>query len=272
MYKFVADMRIAEYGMFLFQFDYVRNWTTYYRDVLFDVLAQHYGLETNWLDITNDFNVALFFATYYYDQTKNQWEPLTKDMTKRSESTKCGMIFHIGTQHLEKSDKKILINDILPIGFQPFMRCHMQNGYGIKMIDEYPLQEDFTFEKLRFRHSEKLSNNIYKLMQQGRLIYPHEGLLNLMDIIESIRQGSNFTEEAFDYAFENNSYFTDKDKCRKILTETAIYGNERIIIGDTHPYQLSRQRRRNLDRKYKDFSIEREYEIKLMTRKTAYGR
>lgn len=68
LYKLVADMRIAEFGTFIFQFDYVKNWATYY-------------------------------------------------------------------------------GDVLPIGFQPFMRCHMQYGYGIKMIDEYPLQEDFSIEK-----------------------------------------------------------------------------------------------------------------------------
>jgi len=60
-YRMVADMRIAEFKAFLEKFDHVKNWN--YSDVLYEALAQHYGLETGWLDITNDFNVALFFAT-----------------------------------------------------------------------------------------------------------------------------------------------------------------------------------------------------------------
>lgn len=179
LYKFIADMRIAEFGMFLFQFDYVQRWARSYGDVLFDVLAQHYGLETSWLDITNDFNVALFFATCYYDQMESKWKPLT---------------------------------------------------------------------------------------------YPHEGLLDLIDIIENISQASVFTEEAFDYAFENNDYFVGKDKCKELLRETTILKNERIIIGDRQPYTLSRQRKRNLDRKYEGFSIEKEYGIRLMERRARYGR
>ncbi|MDF0727077.1 FRG domain-containing protein [Cytobacillus sp. S13-E01] len=283
LYKLLADMRIAEFGMFLFEFDLVKNWATRYGDVLFEALAQHYGLETYWLDITNDFNVALFFATCYYDGIEKRWKPLTKEMIEKSESTKYGMIFHIpqwqistksmfnvAGKYSSNDEEKILINDVLPIGFQPFMRCHMQHGYGIRMVDEFPLQEDSTFEKLRFRHSEKLSKEIYERMDQGRLIYPHEGLLDLMDIIEGIKQSSVFTEESFDYAFNNNNYFTDKAKCRILLCESSILGDKRINIGKSHPYHLSRQRRRRLDRMYEDFSIEKEYGIKLMTRKSAY--
>lgn len=278
-YKLVAFMRIAEFGMFLFEFDYVKKWATSYSDVLFEALAQHYGLETNWLDITNDFNVALFFATCYYDGNENRWKPLTKEMTDRSESTKYGMIFHIpqwqvstksmfniAGQYSNNDEQKNLLNDVLPIGFQPFMRCHMQHGYGIRMMEEFPLQEDSTFGKLRFRHSEKLSKEIFERMDQGRLIYPHEGLLDLMDIVECIKQSSVFTEDAFDYAFNNNSYFTDKFSCRKLLSESTILSGKKIIIGDTHPFYLSRQRKRKLDRIYNDFSIEKEYGIKLMTR------
>ncbi|KAB2953747.1 FRG domain-containing protein [Heliorestis acidaminivorans] len=279
LYKLVADMRIAEFGMFLFEFDFVKNWATRYSDVLFEALAQHYGLETNWLDITNDFNVALFFATCYYDGEEKSWKPLTKEMTEKTEGTKYGMIFHIpqwqvstqsmfnnAGQHSSNEDAKNLINDVLPIGFQPFMRCHMQHGYGIKMTDEFPLQEDSTFEKLRFRHSEKLSKEIYERMDQGRLIYPHEGLIDLMDIIETIKESSTFTEDAFDYAFDKSTYFTDKTKCKKLLAESIIFEDKKIIIGNSHPFHLSRQRRRRLDRMYKDFSIEKEYGIKLTTR------
>ena len=45
-------------------FNHVKNWN--YCDVIYEVLAQHYGLETGWLDITNDFKIALFFAVCYW--------------------------------------------------------------------------------------------------------------------------------------------------------------------------------------------------------------
>ncbi len=55
LYRLVADMRIAEFKFFLEKFQHVREWKI--SDVLYDTIAQHYGLETSWLDITSDFKV-----------------------------------------------------------------------------------------------------------------------------------------------------------------------------------------------------------------------
>ncbi|MCF8009859.1 MAG: FRG domain-containing protein [Clostridiales bacterium] len=282
IYRIIADMRIGEFGLFLYSFNYVQNWEKKYGTVLFDALAQHYGLETNWLDITNDFNVALFFATCFFDHSEKRWKPLTKNETEDDENTKYGMIFHCPQWQVSmrnttstltnpgKNVERILENNVLPIGFQPFMRCHMQYGYGIKMDEEYPLQQDIYFEKLRFRHDEKLSKHVYEMMDQGRLIYPHEGLSSFEDIINQIRAATVFSEEAFNYAFENNNYFEDPEHCRRLIQGTNIIGKPIYIGKDLHPIKISRQRRRKLDREHAEFSIEEAYGIKLSTRYTAY--
>lgn len=77
LYRMVADMRIAEFSMLLQKFQHVKEWR--YSDILYEPLAQHYGLETNWLDITTDFNIALFFAVCRWDEGK--WKPLTREQT-----------------------------------------------------------------------------------------------------------------------------------------------------------------------------------------------
>ena len=94
LYRFVADMRVAEFKAFLRKFDHVKNWN--YCDVLYDALAQHYGLETGWLDITNDFNVALFFATCCWKDGK--WEPLSKEQIETKNPY--GMIFHMPSNRM----------------------------------------------------------------------------------------------------------------------------------------------------------------------------
>lgn len=278
IYSMISDMRICEFGIFLSSFDYVQNWERNYGTVLFEALAQHYGLETHWLDITNDFLVALFFATCYFDKNENKWKPLTKNETEITESTKYGMIFRCPQWQVrsrnslnlqvdaQKTKKHIFSSSVLPIGFQPFMRCHMQYGYGIKNNNNYSLQQDVIFEKLRFRHDETLSNYIFNLMDQGKKIYPHEGLLNYSDVIDQIKTANTFSEDAFEYAFERNDYFDDKDLCRDIIKKSKLLNMEVAIAKDAHPFHLSRQRRRTLDRKYAKFSIEKTYGIKLSTR------
>jgi len=87
IYRFVADMRIAEFQIFLNKFKIVQFWKENYGTVLYESLAQHYGIETEWLDITSDLDVALFFATCKYDNANKKWLPLTKTDTEVNEKT-----------------------------------------------------------------------------------------------------------------------------------------------------------------------------------------
>lgn len=286
LYRLVSDMRIAEFSMLLCKFEHVNKWN--YCDVLYDVLAQHYGLETGWLDITNDFTTALFFATCYYEDSR--WKPLTKEQTEKTEKTKYGIIYHIPScMAAEKMQASIWDeyctngpngarpmvhnhNTILPIGFQPFMRCHMQHGYGIYMRKPFPLQNDIQFEKLRFRHNEKLSKDVFELMEGGKLIYPQEGLKDISFIINKIKASKRFSYEAFEYALKRNHYYccSDRDKCLKDLTNMTIDG-EYIKIEEKHPWHLSSLRKKKIDNIYKDFSIEKQYNIKIISRNVSHG-
>lgn len=276
--KIIAYMRIKEFDYFIHKFDIVKDWE--YSSVLFELLAQHYGLDTQWLDITSDFNVALFFANCYY--CHGAWHPLLDEQTK-DESKKYGIIFHrtrwensaISLEYFGMSNSKSNAplkkgNIICPIGYQPFMRCSAQHAYAIKMSDDFPLQEDISFEKLRFRHSEKLAKFIFNKMDQGGKIYPYEGLLNFEDVIQNIKNASNFSEGAFEWAFEKQlkecGAFKDINACRSYICNTALLGKPITITEEDHPFHVSRQRVRALNRKYKDFSIEKYYNIKLNTR------
>ncbi len=303
LYRLIADMRIAEFSFFLQKFQHVREWTE--SDILYEALAQHYGLETGWLDITSDFNVALFFATCYWNADINEWRPLTSKQTEVDENHQYGMIFHMPSYVMTTRWSDIIaklhpftdkpdsdagnenirygrlehpiyrgepVNVIYPLGFQPFMRCHMQNGYGTYMRNPYPLQQDIGFEKLRFRHSEKLSRQVFDMMQGGELIYPHEGLKEVMWIIDDIRRTTMFSEEAFQYALYRSHYYriVDRERALDDLSGFTIDGKS-IEITDKHPWKLSAGRRKRIDEKYQAFSVETAYDIRIMDRKCIPG-
>lgn len=277
VYKFVAKMRVAEFGIFLCRMGIVQFWMQNYGTVLFEPLAQHYGLETEWLDITSDFDVALFFATCGWDNVKKAWYPLTKEQTEKNHNTQYGVIFHIPQWQVSMTNmqaglewegkEKCLLNQILPIGYQPFMRCHSQHAYGIHMEKPFPLQEDYTFEKLHFRHSERLSREVFERMDGGKKIYPQEGLNDFQDIIDRISAATEFSGEAFEYVLNNNEYFASAKEAREALSETKIFGNPVTIMQSGNPFHVSRQRLRALSRKYEGFSVEKTYGIKLTFRK-----
>ena len=275
LYRLVADMRIAEFDYFLRKFDRTRCWEERGLTILSEPLAQHYGLETDWLDITNDFNIALFFACCYWNRKDKKWYPLTKEQTgdedKDDDGAKFGVIFHApaeeiritnGINYQPGSDEGM----ILPIGYQPFMRCHCQYGYGMHMKTSIPLQNNLSFEKLHFRHNEKLSRDVYELMDCGKKIYPEEGLDDFQDIIDSIIHATVFSEAAFLSALQKNDLFSQADSYRLELEKSSICPTAIRICGKQHPFEVSRQRIRRANRKDEGFSIEEKYGIQLGTR------
>lgn len=273
IYRFVADMRISEFQIFLNKFEIVQAWQEKYGTVLYESLAQHYGMETEWLDITSDLDVALFFATCKYDNTNKQWLPLTKTDTERNEKTQYGVIFHIPgwktdiTSMTAGLTEDYADNVILPIGYQPFMRCHSQHGYGICMKKPFPLQEDVKFEKLRFRHDEKFSRGIFEKMDCGKKIYPQEGLVEFSDVIEEIKRTTIFSTAAYRNALEKNADVSETE-IQALLKDCdckRIFGSDVYII-NKEPIKVSRQRIRACNRKYEGFSIEKNYGIKLFAR------
>lgn len=298
LYRMVADMRVGEFKRFLNSFDHVREWKI--SDILYEPLAQHYGLETCWLDITSDFDVALFFATCYYED--GRWHPLTRERIEKNENTRYGMIYHMPSDRMNlrwsmevpkfsgssddveeyKEDGSPfryrqyehpeflggVSNLIYPLGFQPFMRCHMQDGYGIYMRVEKPLQQDPLFEKLRFKQSVELSKGIFDLMRGGELIYPHEGLMKVQFLINQIAKSTTFSHEAFLYALERNHLFAlkDRDMCLEKLRHFKIDGVS-VKIQETPEWRLSSGKRKLINAEYHGFSVENAYGILVKERK-----
>lgn len=267
LYKLLADMRVAEFKNFLQKFTIVQEWEMNNFSLLYEALAQHYGLKTRWLDITNDFKIALFFACCYWDSDKKHWFPLTKKQTEKNDSTKYGVIFHIPRSNADLAyEYNIKENVILPIGFQPFRRCDVQTGYGIYMNIPSLLQKDTSFEKLYFRHDEKLSQWIYDEMTQGNKIYPQEGLDNFLDVIENINNTNIFSEEAFHHGVNRGNVFKDELEAKKNLSYVRLNDSPIEIKSGELKFSATRQRIRQFNRQNKELNFQKTFGIKLMTR------
>ena len=178
LYRMVADMRIAEFSYLLQKFEHVKNWKV--SDVLYEALAQHYGLETGWLDITNDFNVALFFATCKWKN--GAWVPLTKADTEIDECHQYGMIYHMPSFQMP-SRWGMAIPKFLP--WTDHVVGKTEDGKDIYGRLTYPIYRG----------------------EVGNLIYPHEGLKQAEYVIEQIRTATSFSEEAFQYALYRSHYY-----------------------------------------------------------------
>ena len=130
-------------------------------------LAQHYGLATNLLDFTSNFDVASFFAVCYWDKKIREYRPVV-------ESENPGVIYRItpwifvGT-NIGGAEFKI-------VGWQPLNRPEQQRAFGLKMERGMALNMLPSVQMVKFRHCAKISNRIWKIFDKGRTLFPDDAV------------------------------------------------------------------------------------------------
>lgn len=103
-------------------------------------------------------------------------------------------------------------------------------------------------------------------MQDGKLIYPQEGLNDFDDLIDEIKHATTFSQEAFQHVLKQNSYFKNEDECKKTLSTCTLFDRPITISETGHTVKVSRQRLKKFNRKYENFDIEKAYGIRPITR------
>lgn len=277
---FLNQLRINEFDSLINNFTQVKEW--YFGDVFTYAIAQHYGFYTDIIDFTNDLDVALFFACCKYDKEKKKYVPLTEENIKSNkygllfqrsdfDNTQCFLqnydkrkfnprIFPMDYQPFTKSDlfrRFTFINNpcftgtdpaILPIGYQPFTRCNKQGGYFIHTKYGEDIQSKSNFKIFRFKHSTKLSNELYNKYKGGEKLFNYDVLDEISDLLEIIKTAKKFSNESFENTYMQLHGNLTKEEWIRTLKE-----NEQVTIGET-PYNLSKER---IDAINKNWSIQK---------------
>lgn len=262
--KFVAQMRVADFLELILQFEHLKEFQEYEVDILYEQIAQHYGFETQFLDITSDFAVALFFACCKFDENTQEWFPLSKEDFERDKDgrSRYGVIFWKPSWKNEEElywPGSTPSKCIWPIGYQPFNRCHMQNGYAVKMDLGEDLQVDKGFKALKFRHTETLCNLIFNFMKSGKRIYPQEGLSSISAELNEIKKRKTFSRETFDWVCKNEGVLSKEE-----LEASLNRLNYKVVEIPVNSFLASTIE--SINNQYKDFDFQGTYGIKLTTR------
>ncbi len=147
-------------------------------------LAQHYELDTDMLDFTNDKWVAAFFATCI--KKNNRYIPM--------DSEGYGIIYRysLTPEHfLPEKHNSIKSKKISVIGLQPFKRPGEQKGFALKIEEGENLNNVSGIQKYLFRHDKLAAEIIYNRMNQGENLFPYDELEELAKKIKSSKRISN---------------------------------------------------------------------------------
>lgn len=178
-------------------------------------LAQHYGLATDMLDVTSNFDVACFFATCAWDESQRRYSPVPSN-------EKAGVMYRITPALLMgMGPSEEAFGPVHIVGWQPLPRPEQQRAYVVKMKP----REDFTslptVETFYFRHQEHISHRVWEAFDQGDVLFPKDAAAELATQAETL---TGFTHDQIERAWERLSQWTletyDAEK-RKNVESTA---------------------------------------------------
>lgn len=229
--RFIDRLRSSEFELLLQTHPFVKLiynegivFKNFGKDVLVSLkvnylgLAQHYGLDTDIFDFTNDKWVAAFFATCKYDNDNDNDKYIPMD------SKGDGVIYRYRLPpecFLPGKDNLIKGKKISVIGLQPFKRPGVQKGFALKMEEGENLNNVRGIKKYLFRHDKLAAEIIHNRMNQGNNLFPCDELEKLA---KKIKKSKKISNNAFELAYKK--YIVEQVNEEKLREACIVKGIE----------------------------------------------
>lgn len=175
----------------------------------YDGMAQHYGIKTEFMDITLDPWTAAFFAATKYDDATDTYTPI-EDTDK----------YQYGAFYLRN---EIPLPDpshsrIDVVGMQPLLRPGCQSAYVFRMN---PGENFNTMAQIDlFRHDAEVNRKIFEQANCGNKLFPKELIGD--KIRSEIVKGEEFSPLAFSEAKRRYFATTGDEELRRYLADKHI--------------------------------------------------
>lgn len=132
-------------------------------------LAQHYGIPTGYLDLTDDFNVSAFFATCR--KTSEGWQPVNSGV---------GVIYRVKLRNIENP-----FDRYIPLGPQKLPRPHEQCAWVVELPFCHGFEGWPGVEILSFHHDRHIGEHFLEMFEGGTQLFPPDPLADIANEILS---------------------------------------------------------------------------------------
>ncbi|MBQ8501361.1 MAG: FRG domain-containing protein [Bacteroides sp.] len=176
-----------------------------------EALGQHYGINTDLLDVTADKWVAAFFASTKCDNGK--YLPFTEE----GEGV---MYVYNHLPYISYAEERLSA-----VGQQPFSRPGAQAGLVYKMLPG----EDFNSKAQRivFKHNPKISEFVFNYCNRSKRLFPQEILENK---VSDIRKSNTHSRQALEMVKERYYKDVPEEVIQEYLKEKALMIQETCLV------------------------------------------
>ncbi len=183
-------------------------------------LAQHYGIPTGYLDLTDDFNVSAFFATCC--ETTHGWEPV---------KTGVGVIYRVSLEKLETP-----FGRYAPLGPQSLPRPTEQCAW----VAELPLCHSFEgwpdVSMMQFHHDKRVGEYFLEMFDGGNMLFPPDPLA---EVATEILACGEIPAELVEHAMQ--SFAEDEHGVRKKHFQSIFAELSKLVTLNSYRKLLTNQ-------------------------------
>lgn len=176
----VERLRCCEFEEYLRQMPEVKAFEDNSFKIDYLGLSQHYGLQTDVIDLTNDLDVALFFAMCNMSRDGVTFYPQTEDKEY------IGYLYAVPTFHFSSVCGANTLYDgkLSVIGMQPFYRPGAQHGFGLHLEKG----ETLTGLLYSFSYTKEDSERFYSYFDQGTRLWHKDEISRVAREISTTKQ------------------------------------------------------------------------------------
>lgn len=187
---FERELQLSDFKAMLQANPQVKNLESEGLVVNYEALAQHYGIATNMMDMTNSPLVAAFFATTEYNPLTDTYSPILHTVSK-------GIIYFSPTGDLFNFDSH---NRIWPIGQEALKRPGEQRGFAMVMEEN----SKFAMHSFTFWHNPESSLKVWNMTRGGSILFPFDPMAEKVRVMKKYKI---YSRQSLETAYNKNQTF-----------------------------------------------------------------
>lgn len=202
----VERLRLCEFSILLSTHPVVKDYINAGFHVDVEGLAQHYGIATSILDLTNNKWTAAFFACTNY--LNGAYHLLDNSFEK-----KMGVLYLV-EEHPSESSTGIHV-----IGAQPLDRPTRQNAFGIRLDAHQTFNTIPGLRIVPFRHDEEADQIIYDMFYRSKRLFPDD---MFVEVVEQLQQEQTISFDAAALCHETYYQQLTKKEFSLLFSKTGM--------------------------------------------------